>query len=126
MECYLWDDLERAEDPSRAPRGRGGTVLGEAIEVKRNFYPAGFSPGRHSHAHEQIVTVLEGKVRVSVGDEVAEAGPGSVVRFPPNVPHNVEVIEDALFISCKNLVEGQGSAGPRTWYEPPYGGRRES
>ena len=126
MEHFLWEELEKQEGVYHPRVGRGGTLTGETIEVSRVFYPAGHRPGHHSHANEQIITVLSGLLRVTIdGDQTFEAGTGTVFRFPSNIPHNVEVIEDTVFLSLKNLVDGQGSAGPRVWYEPPPGGSLE-
>lgn len=122
MNFFHWEDL--AKDPTvyRPPVGGGGTLTGDSIEVGRYFYPKGHRPGRHSHLHEQIVTVFSGKLRVEIGGEERIVGPGEVFRAPSHVPHAVEVLEDSEFLSVKNLVGGKGSVAPRTWYEPPHGG----
>ena len=57
----------------------------------------GFVP-MHDHENEQIVTVLEGRVRfVSDGEErVVEAG--SSVPLAANVPHEVEALADSVLL----------------------------
>jgi len=58
-------------------------VLGEGGEAKY-----------HSHAgSEQSIFVLEGSVRVEVGDEVIEVGPDGLIYIPVGVPHRLLVKE---------------------------------
>ena len=42
----------------------------------------------HSHPHEQIGTVLKGRIEFSVGDEKRIVGPGEVYHVPSNAPHS--------------------------------------
>lgn len=53
---------------------------------------------RHAHHNEQVATVLSGRLRFAVGDEEAVVGPGESVVLPPDVPHEVEALEDAVVI----------------------------
>jgi quercetin dioxygenase-like cupin family protein len=41
----------------------------------------------HSHPHEQCGIVLEGRLELTIGDEVREVPPGVPWIIPPNVPH---------------------------------------
>lgn len=52
--------------------------------------------------------VLNGRLRVRLGDEEQEIGPGAGFHVPSNVPHGVTAIEDAEVLSCKNLIDGKG------------------
>jgi quercetin dioxygenase-like cupin family protein len=54
----------------------------------------GHEPYPHSHRHEQIVYVLAGEMRFTVGDEKASVGPGDMLVIPPGVEHWAEVIGD--------------------------------
>ena len=58
--------------------------------------PAG-APGPPLHVHhyeDELLLILEGRYRVSVGGATREAGPGSVVWLPRGVPHTWEVTGD--------------------------------
>lgn len=57
---------------------------------------------RHQHDHESILYVLTGRVRVTVGDEVQEVGPGDACIHPPNVPHFTEALETSRWIEIKS------------------------
>ncbi|NTV63082.1 MAG: cupin domain-containing protein [Oscillochloris sp.] len=52
----------------------------------------------HQHPHEQTTYVVSGRLRVQIGDEQIEAGPGSIARFPSNVPHAVWALEASLVL----------------------------
>lgn len=59
---------------------------------------AEFQPGStydlHSHEREQFSFMLSGRMRLTVGDEVAEIGPGDMWHAPSNVVHGGEVLGD--------------------------------
>ncbi len=55
------------------------------------FEPDGSYP-IHSHPHEQISVMLQGRMRLTVGDEVEEIGPGDMWYAPANVPHGGELL----------------------------------
>jgi quercetin dioxygenase-like cupin family protein len=61
----------------------------------------GHEPRPHSHPHEQIVYLLAGTVRFTVGKEEVVIGPGDMLVVPPGVEHWAETIgaEPALDLS---------------------------
>ena len=56
----------------------------------------------HAHGHESIAYVVRGKVRMTVGQEVYELGPGDACVNPRGVPHGVEALEETLMIEVKS------------------------
>jgi quercetin dioxygenase-like cupin family protein len=54
----------------------------------------GHTPRPHSHHYEQIVYIVSGRVRFTVGDETVEARPGDMLVVPPEVEHYAETIGD--------------------------------
>ncbi|PWK27605.1 Cupin domain-containing protein [Arcicella aurantiaca] len=52
----------------------------------------------HSHFHEQITTVIEGKFELTIGDETKIYENGLVAVIPPNVVHGGKALTD-----CKLL-----------------------
>lgn len=75
---------------------------GENVEIQKGNYGKGEGPKRHSHPEEQIVYVLEGRVKVFVGDEDFEVCAGEAYHVPPNMQHCIEVIDDIEILSFKN------------------------
>ena len=63
-----------------------------------------FQPGgtyeRHSHPHEQFTFMVQGRLRLLVGDHEKQVGPGDIWHVPPNVVHGGEILGDepAIFV----------------------------
>ena len=66
-----------------------GTVSGTATGMfELTVGPGARVPPAHSHSgNEEIVYVLEGKLRYSVGDETRDLGPGDRMHTPRGVVH---------------------------------------
>lgn len=47
----------------------------------------------HSHPHEQVGVVLQGRVRFFIGPEEKVLGAGDLFCIPGNTPHRVTVVE---------------------------------
>jgi mannose-6-phosphate isomerase-like protein (cupin superfamily) len=54
--------------------------------------PAGTSTGVHAHTGDEHHLVLEGRWRMTQGDNAFEVGPGDYVAWDPTVPHDVECL----------------------------------
>ncbi len=70
----------------------------DRITVARIYLTAGALVPRHQHENEQVANLVSGRARFVVGDEEAVVGAGDSVTIPPNVPHEVEALEDSLVI----------------------------
>lgn len=71
-------------------------TTGGTLGLIEGVLPPGFSPPLHVHSREDEPTyVIEGQVTFQVGDQRFEAGPGSFVFLPKNVPHTFVVEGDA-------------------------------
>ena len=86
----------------------GRLITGTQIELGVLHYKKGEGAETHAHPHEQILLLLKGRARASLGDEVREVGPGTAIHIPPNVPHGIEMLEDCELVSCKGIVGGVG------------------
>ena len=63
-------------------------ATGGAISVLMAWHKPGEGPPDHVHfKQEEILFIIEGLYEVTVGDETATAGPGSIVFIPRNVVH---------------------------------------
>ena len=83
-------------DQLRAKEVRDGVsrrvFTGDGATLAWTTLEPGHAPRPHSHEHEQIVYIISGRVRFTVGDDVAEVGPGDVLLVPPGVQHFAETI----------------------------------
>jgi quercetin dioxygenase-like cupin family protein len=52
----------------------------------------------HSHHNEQVSIMEKGRVKFVIGGVERVLGPGEMAHMPPNVPHWVEVLEDAVIV----------------------------
>jgi quercetin dioxygenase-like cupin family protein len=84
---YNWENI-----PSRELRH--GVIQrvfrGDQLAIGYNLLHPGMTTSPHQHEFEQIFLLLEGKIRLHVGDEVVDCTAGTVVRIPPNTEHWVE------------------------------------
>ena len=67
-------------------RKPAGTVTAFAFD-------AGEGLSEHTAPFDALVMVLEGSLRLSIGDQQRNAGPGTIVRMPANVPHALDAAE---------------------------------
>ena len=70
----------------------------EAMTIARIHLGAGAVVPTHAHPHEQVATVLEGRLRFVVGDEEHEVARGESMFVASGVPHAVEALEDSLVL----------------------------
>lgn len=73
-------------------------IVGQNEMVVRWEFQKGGVAGRHSHPHEQIVMMIRGRLRLTVGGEAAVLDDGEIVVIPPDVPHEAEALEDTVVI----------------------------
>lgn len=59
---------------------------------------AGFPLPVHDHPQEQTGYLVSGRLRLTIGDEAQEIGPGDSWSIPGGVAHGAEVLEDAVAI----------------------------
>jgi quercetin dioxygenase-like cupin family protein len=50
----------------------------------------------HSHPHEQVGMILEGRVLFTIGGEQKKLGPGDMFRIPGNVKHRVVALDSTV------------------------------
>lgn len=52
----------------------------------------------HSHHHEQVANLIEGKMEFNLNGEVRMISPGDVVVIPPNVLHSGKAVTECRII----------------------------
>jgi len=95
-------DLETQPWERVNPSFQRKLVSGERTMMAHLRLDAGCEVARHSHHHEQLSYVIEGRLRFLVDDggtEVAiEVGPGQVLHLPGHLPHSAVALEDTVGI----------------------------
>ncbi|QRP46550.1 cupin domain-containing protein [Amycolatopsis sp. FDAARGOS 1241] len=79
-------------------RERERAAHGLVYEIR---YPAGVGSPLHSHDHDSIIYVLEGRLAGEVDGVRGEFGPGDTVVHPRGVPHQVTAIVDSRWLEFK-------------------------
>jgi len=71
-------------------KGRHGVILvvGERAMMMKLTVEPGIPTSPHSHHHEQMGHLLEGRGVLFAGSESVEIEAGTSFQIPPNVPHN--------------------------------------
>jgi len=86
----------------------GPTVTGKELEIGYYTEPKGTGAKPHHHPSEQMMLVLSGRLRMRVGDEVRELGPGELALIPGDVVHEQMALEDdTRFVSFKSATGTQ-------------------
>ena len=52
----------------------------------------------HSHHHEQLTYLLQGRLRMYIGGQVVDLAPGDAVCIPSGVVHAADVLEQGVAI----------------------------
>jgi len=67
---------------------------GKGVEQVIGLVEGGSRMPQHQHPHEQIVHILEGRMRLIVDGRPHELNAGDSFYLASNLPHGVETIED--------------------------------
>ena len=95
---FSWADVDPW--PSKHPGIAEKVVTGKNMQLIRAEFQPGATYRLHSHQREQFSFMLSGRMRLTVGDEVAEIGPGDMWYAPSNVAHGGEILgnEPVVFV----------------------------
>ena len=81
--------------------------------------PAGGTDGQQPHTEDEAYHVISGRARITVGDEVRDVGPGSIVFVAAGVPHRFhDILEEVVILVVFGPAEGAraaatgGTSGP--------------
>ena len=73
-------------------------VVGQNVMVCRfRFAPRVVTPA-HSHPHEQMTLVVQGKVKFVLGDEERIVSAGDVLHFPPGFWHGATMLDEEVIL----------------------------
>jgi len=66
-----------------------------SMMLVRHTMTEGWVGARHSHAHEQMVYILRGRIRFEHPGGILDVGPGDSFLVPGNVEHQACALEDS-------------------------------
>ena len=94
----IFYQLENTPPKEIFPNWFGQMIHGEHMTVSYFRAKAGSILPRHSHPHEQISSVLEGQLELTIGEEARICKAGDVAVIPSNVPHQARAVTDVYVI----------------------------
>jgi quercetin dioxygenase-like cupin family protein len=94
--AYRWDGLDR--EVVRRGVERVG-FRGEQVLLVMNWLEPGMEVKPHSHPFEQLLLILEGRMRLTIEDEVHEIEAGGMIRIPPDAMHCGEPIGEKTVVN---------------------------
>ena len=97
MGSFIFSAAEVAASADFVPDRKVHTaipVTGENCQLVWAKLEPGGTYELHSHTHEQASVMISGRMRLTVGDEVREIGPGDMWFAPAHVKHGGEILGD--------------------------------
>jgi quercetin dioxygenase-like cupin family protein len=73
-------------------------IYGEKLMVVRVRFAAGTVTAVHSHVHEQITLVEQGRVEFTIEGEKRLAAQGDVLFFPSEMRHGATMLEEEVVL----------------------------
>ena len=73
-------------------------VHGERTLMTEFVLKKGSQLPHHSHPHEQIGYLVNGRMRLSIGSEKNDVMPGDSWCIPSGVEHGAEILEDSVAV----------------------------
>ena len=122
MKALNWDTVP--VEPVTAEISRQ-VVTGQNEMMARVLLKKGAIVPTHSHVSEQITYILEGALRLWIGDpeEEVTVRPGSFVVIPPSVPHRAEALEDTVDVDIFSPIRQDWLDGTDTYFHRKPGPR---
>jgi len=90
--------LEDISQSEPFPGFLGRFIHSDNITVADWNIKEGSSFRNHSHPHEQIAYILEGKFELTLGGEVRVLTPGTIAIIPSNVPHEGKALTECRLL----------------------------
>jgi quercetin dioxygenase-like cupin family protein len=115
MKVHSWDDVpvERVTDMIDRQ-----VVTGKNEMMARVLLKKGAVVPTHSHESEQLTYIIEGSMRLWIGEPAEEhlLKSGQFVVIPPHAPHKAEVLEETVDIDIFSPIRQDWLDGTDTYF----------
>lgn len=95
MKIHNWDSIP-AEQLN--PLFTRQAFHAQHLTVARIHLQKGAVVPEHSHIHEQVTFLQQGRLRFAVGGAEVILKPGDMLEIPPSVPHSVQALEESVAV----------------------------
>ena len=109
VRLHRWDEIALEKVTEMISRK---LVTGEREMVGQVYLKKGALVPNHSHESEQMTYVLQGALKLLVAGEEVTLREGEVLHIRPNVPHQVEALDDTFVLGVFSPVR-------QDWDSPP-------
>ncbi|QGX99708.1 cupin domain-containing protein [Roseovarius faecimaris] len=114
------DEAENAAEffPGMQVWWRGALARGSHQELCWVKFEPGSTYPLHSHPYEQVSVMVQGRMRLRVGDETREVGAGDMWFAPADMPHGGEILgEDPVIFIDVYAPPSRGDGSDVTYFE---------
>ncbi len=94
----FWIELEDVEEREIIPGYHARFVHGENMTMAYWRVEAGATIPEHSHPHEQVVNLIEGRFELVINGKARQVEPGSIAVIPGDVSHSGRALSDCRII----------------------------
>jgi quercetin dioxygenase-like cupin family protein len=102
MPFFKFDEMPGAVVAPGHSTAHGPTITGNELEIGCYTEPRGTGAKPHHHKSEQMMLVLSGRLRMRIGDETRDIGPGEVALILSDQEHEQIALEEGTrFVSFK-------------------------
>lgn len=101
---YRWDELSLEKVTEMVARK---AIAGDRQTLVQIYLKKGSLVPRHSHAHEQMIYVLQGALRTLIDDEEITVREGEVLQVPAGSRHQAEALDDTFVLDVRATETGE-------------------
>ena len=94
-QAAMWSDIE-AQTPGEGIERR--MMVGQQLMVCRLHFAPHTVTAVHTHPHEQMTLVLQGRVKFFIEGQERIVSAGSVLHFPSNVEHGATMLDEEVIL----------------------------
>jgi quercetin dioxygenase-like cupin family protein len=111
---HKWADIQPEQiNPSISRR----FFTADGVTIARFELTRGGIVPLHSHPNEQVSFVISGALLFRIGGGETKVSAGEVLQIPANVPHEVEVAEDAVVLDVFQPIRQDWLNGTDTYFK---------
>jgi quercetin dioxygenase-like cupin family protein len=91
-------ELDELENREIFAGGKGKFLHTENMTFAYWDFKAGAAVPEHSHAHEQVVNMIEGEFELTIDGSTQRLKPGYVATIPPDSSHSGKALTDCRIL----------------------------
>ena len=94
----MFESWEKVKAKEPVPGVKMRVITAEKVQMVLFEIEPNSNIPEHAHPHEQMGTVLEGKILLKIGEEEKLIQKGDVYIAPSNVPHSARTLDEKAVV----------------------------